>query len=230
MEQNVALMSATANEFLDGRKRGFGRAAKDEVTIVMISQGAYQVVARIAAIKEQDCPRTDRCHQAEGLFTLGAVNADHCSGHRNAPKHVIGRCDQTLGIVPLAFMVETALRVELQAVLRCCGQVVLGAIDTYDGHTMPKVRWISRPKPVGQIHGVIEDVAKHNPWKLLARPAEGAAVNCLGIGPESAAACIFEKLTGFDINPFVLAAGTKGQDKGDQLLKGELAQAREIFR
>jgi hypothetical protein len=88
---------------------------------------------------------------------------------------------------------------------------------------MPKIGRVPRPEFVGQIHGVIQDIAENSPWKLLARPAEGAAVNGLSIRPKSATACILEELTGLDIHPFVLAAGAKGQDKGDQLLKGKLA-------
>lgn len=132
MGQNVGFLPTAANELLNRREGGFGRAAKDEITVIMISDGADHVVARIATIKEQDCSSTNGSYQAEGFFALGAVNTGHRSGHRDAPEHVIGGCDQTLGIVSLALMVETALRIELQAILRCCGQVVLGPVDGND--------------------------------------------------------------------------------------------------
>jgi hypothetical protein len=48
--------------------------------------------------------------------------------------------------------------------------------------------------------------------------------------PESTTACIPEELTGFDVHPFAFAAGAKGEDKSDQLLKGELACTGKIFR
>lgn len=53
--------------------------------------------------------------------------------------------------------------------------------------------------------------------------AEGVTVNSLRIQPEPAAACIFEQLTGLDVHPFVLAAGTKRKDNGEQLTKGRFA-------
>ncbi len=148
------------------------------------------------------------------------MNTDYRSGYGNASEDVIGCRDQTLGIVPFAFMIKAALWIELSSIFRCCGQVVLGAIDSYDRHSMPKIAGVPRPKFVGQIHGVIQDITKNDPWKLLARSAEGTAMNGLGLRPESAAACILEELTGFDVHPFVLAPGTKREDKCDQFLKG----------
>jgi hypothetical protein len=88
---------------------------------------------------------------------------------------------------------------------------------------MPKIAGVPRPEFIGQIHGVFQDITKDDPWKLLARSAEGTAMNGLSLRPKSAAAFILEELAGVYIHPFILAAGAKGQDKGDQLLKGKLA-------
>lgn len=88
---------------------------------------------------------------------------------------------------------------------------------------MPNEGRTARPELVGHVHGRIKDIVEHDPWNLVARPAQGATANGFSIGPESAAACIFKELARLDIHPFVLAAGAKGQDKRDQLLKGELA-------
>ena len=38
------------------------------------------MIARIAAIKEQDRPRTNGRYQAQGLFAFGTVNTYHRSG------------------------------------------------------------------------------------------------------------------------------------------------------
>lgn len=126
------------------------------------------MIARIAAIEKKDCSRTNGRYQAQSLFAFGAMNTDHRSGHGKASEHVIGRCDKTLGIMPFAFMVETTLGIELTAIFLCGGQVVLGAIDGNDRHCMPKIGWVPRPEFVGEIHGVMQDIAKNCPWKLLA--------------------------------------------------------------
>jgi hypothetical protein len=47
------------------------------------------------------------------------------------------------------------------------------------------------------------------PGQLGACFGDGAAMNCLGIGPQPAAAGMAEKGTGFAVNPLVLAAGDK---------------------
>jgi hypothetical protein len=92
------------------------------------------------------------------------MNADHCPGHGKPSEHIIGGRDQTLWIVPFACMIETAFGIELLSVLLCCRQVVFGAIDTDDRHSMPKVGWVSGPEFVGQFHGVFEDIPEDGPW------------------------------------------------------------------
>jgi hypothetical protein len=48
-----------------------------------------------------------------------------------------------------------------------------------------------------------------HPGQLGACFGDGAAMNCLCIGPQSAAAGMAEKGTGFAINALILAAGDK---------------------
>jgi len=47
--------------------------------------------------------------------------------------------------------------------------------------------------------------------------------------PESAAARIPEKLAGFDVNPFALAACAKREDESNQFLKGEFSFTGKIL-
>jgi hypothetical protein len=48
-------------------------------------------------------------------------------------------------------------------------------------------------------------------------------MNGLSFRPESTTARIPEEISGFNVYPFAFAAGAKGEDKSDQLLKRELA-------
>lgn len=88
---------------------------------------------------------------------------------------------------------------------------------------MPKKGWVPRPEFVSQFHGVIQDISEDSPWKLFARPTQRAAMNGLSFRPEPATARIPEEISGFNVHPFAFAAGAKGEDKSEQLLKRELA-------
>jgi len=157
------------------------------------------------------------------------MNTDHCSGHGKTSEHIISRRDQTLGIVASALVLETTLRIEFLSVLRCCRKIVLGTIEGNDRHAMPKIGGISRPELVGQLHRILKDVLKDRPWNLLARFCEGATVDGFIFRPKSATLGAPEELTGLDVHSFALATGNKGEDKSDQLGKGKLTSASEIF-
>jgi hypothetical protein len=58
--------------------------------------------------------------------------------------------------VPFAFVLETTLRVELLSVFLGCRQIILGAIDGNDRHSMPKIGGVTRPKLVGQLHRIFQ--------------------------------------------------------------------------
>ena len=132
MEQDVVLLTSAAHEFLHSREGGLSRTAEEEIAIVVVSQRADEMIARVSTIKEQDSSRADGRDELEGLFALRAMNAGYGSGHGKASEHIIGRRDQTLGIVASAFVFETALRIELLSVLICCRKIVLGAIESKD--------------------------------------------------------------------------------------------------
>lgn len=229
MEQNVTFLRAAPNEFLHGREGGLSWAAEDEIALVVVPQRADEVIAWIAAIKEQDRSRADGCHELQGLFALGSMNTDHCPGHGNASEHIVGRGDQTLGIVSPALVIKTALGVELLPVLLCCRKIILGAIYGNDRQAMPKIGGVSRPELIGQIHRIFEDISEDGPCNLLPRSCECAAVNGLGLGPQSAATGSLEELARLDVHPFAFATGDKREDEYDQLLKGELACAGKIL-
>jgi hypothetical protein len=91
MEQNLALLTAAADEFFHGREGGFGRTTEEEKAIVMVSERADEMIAWIPPIKEQDGSRANGCHELQCLFALGSMNADHCPGNGKAPEHIIGR-------------------------------------------------------------------------------------------------------------------------------------------
>jgi hypothetical protein len=90
MEQNVALLAADVNEFLDCREGGLGRTAKNEIAIVVVSQRADNVIAWISTIENQDSSRPDGWQQIQGLLPLRYMNAQHCPGHWDASEHIIG--------------------------------------------------------------------------------------------------------------------------------------------
>jgi len=94
---------------------------------------------------------------------------------------------------------------------------------------MPKIGGIPRPELVGQLHRIVKDVLKDRPWNLFTRFCECAAVNGLTFRPKSATLGTPEELTRLDVHSFALPTGNEREDKGDQLGKGELASAGEIF-
>lgn len=121
------------------------------------------------------------------------------------------------------------MRVELLSVLLGCRQVVLGAIDGNDRHSMPKSGGVPGPKLVGQGHRIFQDILEDGPRNLLARSRECASVNGISPGPEPAAPGSLEELTRLDVHSLTLASGDKREDESDQPLKGELACAGEMF-
>jgi len=57
MEENVVLLATATNKFLHSREGGLSRTAEEEITVVLVSQRADDMIARISAIKEQDSSR-----------------------------------------------------------------------------------------------------------------------------------------------------------------------------
>ena len=57
---------------------------------------------------------------------------------------------------------------------------------------------------------------------------KAAAVDGLGIRPESAAPSSFEELTRFDVHPRAFPAGRQGENEGDQPCEGKLTGARKV--
>jgi hypothetical protein len=148
---------------LDCRKGALGRAAEDEIAIVMVPQMADNMIAWISTVKEQDRSRPDIWQQTQGLFSFRSVNTDYRSCQGNASKYIISGCDQTLWVVSFAFVIETTFGIELLSILLCCRQFVLGAVKSNDRHTMPKIGGIPWPELVGQPHGIIQNISEDGP-------------------------------------------------------------------
>jgi hypothetical protein len=59
MEQNVALLTAAANKFFHRREGALSRTAKKKVAIVVVSQRADELIARISTIKKENSSMGD---------------------------------------------------------------------------------------------------------------------------------------------------------------------------
>jgi hypothetical protein len=202
--------------------------AEQKVPLVVLSEVVNELIAGVSAIEEQHRSGGNGGQKCLGFLPLRSMDTDHTPGYRKAPEHIIGRCDQALGIVTSPFIFETTLRIKFFTDLFCCRKIVLGAIQGENRHPMPKERWVGRPDVVGQVHGLSQDITEDGPWNLLASMCESAAVDGLGIKPKSATPGSFEELTRFDVHPFAFPAGRQRENEGDELREGELAVAGKI--
>jgi hypothetical protein len=156
------------------------------------------------------------------------VYANDTPCYRNTPEDIVGCCDQTLRIMSFAFILETALGIEIFSNLFRCRQVILRTVESKDRHPVPKERRISRPQLVGKVDGFLVYIAKNSPWDLIAGKTYAATVDGLGFGPYSATLSIPEKLARFDINSLALPACGKRENKRDQLWKGEFTVTGKV--
>jgi len=228
VDQNKALLPAAGNEGLNGRKGGLSRTAEQKVPVVVLSEVGNELIAGVAAIEEQHRSGGNRGQKSLSFLPLRSMDTDHSPGYGKAPEHIIGRCDQALGIVTFAFILEASLGIKFFTDLFCCGKVVLGAVESEDRHTMPKKRRVAWPEAVGQIHGFSQDITEDGPGNFLASMCESAAVDSLCIKPKSAPPGCLEKVTRFDVHPFALPAGGQGENERNQLREGKLAVAGKI--
>jgi hypothetical protein len=122
------------------------------------------------------------------------MDTDHTPGDGKAPEHIVGGCNQALGKVPPAFMLETTMRIELFSDLLGCRKVVLGTIEGDNRDPMPKIGGVARLEAVGQLDGLLQNILEDSPGNLLASSRESASVCLLDIRPESATPGSFEEL------------------------------------
>jgi hypothetical protein len=228
-DPKIVLLPATADKGLDSRKSGRRRTPEQKVALVVISEVANELVAWVAAIEEQHRSGRNRWQEILCLLTLRAMDIDHTPGHGKAPEHIVGRGNQTLGVVTFAFVVKATLRVELVSDLFCRRKIVLGTVEGNDRHRMPKIGGITGKKTVGQINGSSQDVTEDGPGNLLASTREPAAMHALSIGPESTAPGSLEKLSCLDVHTLALPTGGKRENEGNELGKGKLPIAGKIL-
>ena len=190
---------------------------------------ANELVAGVSAIEEQNRSWRNEGQELPSLFPLGAMMAHDASCYGKMAKDIIGGRYQTLRIVASALKLKPALRVEFLSDLRGCGQIVFGSIKGNDPHSMPTMGGITREKAVGQINGLRQEISKDRPGNLLSGLGEGASVHGLGIGPQSSANGIMEKIARLDVNPLAFSARSHGENEGNELGERKLAIAGKIL-
>ena len=225
LDQNKPFLPAAGNEGLDGRKGGLCRTAEQEVPFVVLSEVGNEFIAGVSAIKEQHRSGGNGGQKRLGFLPLRSMDTDHTPGYRKASEHIIGCCDQALGIVTFPFILEAALGIKLGSDRFCCRKVVLGPIEGENRHPMPQKRRIARPEAVGQINRFSQDITEDSPWDFFTSMGETAAVHGISIEPKSAAPCSFEELTRFNVYPSAFPTGAQGENEGDQLWEGQLTVA-----
>ena len=228
VDQNKPFLPAAGNEGLDGWKGRLRRTAEQKIPFVMLSEVGNKFIAGVSAVEEEHRSGGNEGQKRLGLLPLRSMDTDHTSGYRKASENIIGGCDETLGIVPFPFILETALRIKFSPDCFCSRKVVLGPIEGENRHPMPQKPGIARPDAVGQINRFSQDITEDSPWDLLASMGEAAAVDGFGIEPKSAAPCSFEELTRFNVYPSAFPAGAQGQNEGDQLWERQLTLAAKI--
>jgi hypothetical protein len=85
-----------------------------------------------------------------------------------------------------------------------------------------------RPKAVGELNGLAQNVPKNGPGEFLARPCHPTAVNRLSFRPQTATTSSSEKLTGFSVNALSLSTAADGEDESDELGQWKLSIPDEI--
>jgi len=118
-DHDVVFLSTVADKGFHGGECRFGRTTKQEISLVVLSQEADEIIARISAIEKQHGPGRDEGQEGLGLLSFRSMNTDHTPGQSKTPEHIVGRCNQTLRIMPFAFMLEATLRVEFFSNLFC---------------------------------------------------------------------------------------------------------------
>ena len=228
--RNVVLLPTAAHKCLDGWERGLGRAAEQKVALfVVFPQVRNELVARISSIEEQHGPGRDGWQERPSLLALGPMDTDHTPGHGKAPEHIVGCCNQALGIVPPAFMLEATMRIELLSDLIRCRKVIFGTIKGDHRHPMPKMGGVARLEAIGQLDGLLQNVLEDGPGNLLAGSRESATVYVPGVRPESAASGSFEELARLDIHSLALPGRYQGENEGNEFGKGKFPGASEVL-
>jgi len=228
MDQNEVLLFAAGNEGFNGREGRLSRTAEQIVSLVVVPEVGNELIAGISPIEEQDGSGGNARQKSLGLLPFGSMDADHAPGHGKLPVYIIGRCDQALGIVASALMLEAALGIKGFAELLCCREVEFGAIKSINGHPMPKIGWIGRPEAVSQIDRFSQNVPEDGPGNFLASMGKSTPVDSLSIRPEPAAPSSFEELTRFDVHSRAFPAGHQGENEGDEPWEGKLPGAGKV--
>jgi hypothetical protein len=227
-ENDEILAFALLNECLNGRKSGSGRATENKVAPVVFSQMLNKGIAGKSTVKEKYAIGRNMRQKALGLVSLGVSNSADYPGNRQLSKDIVGGHDETLGIVALAVVIQTASRVEFGAEFGRGGKAKHGAVKSIHGHLIPQKSIITRPEIIGQSNSPAQDVLENGPGDLFPCSGNVAAVRSVCVRPKTTAPGTPEKLSQFDGHALVLAARHKGKDKNDQFGEREFAVTSEI--
>lgn len=193
------------------RREGAGRrTAEDKMLLIRDGQQAQQVIAGIAAVKEEDTLFGKMREQGRRFLPFGTVEADDRAGDRQATEDIVERGNQTLGVMPFAWLVKSAVRIEGVPERLRGREREFRAVDGIHGQALPGILRVVRPEGVSDLNGLVSGRLKDFPRDFLAGFTQGTPMDGFSLGPQTAPAGITEQGAHLRINAVAVALTDHG--------------------